>query len=446
MDRLSQDEPANVFLLRTSCSDEKEYPAPDCGSTPWEFLSSYGAEDDLASAPTNFPPYHAPTTTAPPSLVSGGESIATPMSRGSSSVGGSYLRPQELSRSDSNLSPSLERWPSHEMYGITNDQQTQNPGKNLLVGNDMLAGMGGSFASPSESVPMSRSISNLSSSSTRSTASKQGERAKEAHERHILNSLRNQIAPKPCGESDASDSSSSPSSKKDGKIPLAKKEYRRPQHDRVMCDRCNDKPEGFRGQHELSRHVAAKHSEVVTKWQVRDPRKVGIQTSLEPVTPLEKCKACQAHKMYGAYYNVAAHMRRSHFRHKSRKQGKKNSLQAHPEKLGSEDPPMSELKKWMIQVQVRAEGVALGDEFEPEDDEVDFDYNMNISPYQSIPDMPLSPDTSTSISSASPYLPHDLGFGDMLDAAYNSQLTPNSTAMDYAAALAEDFMMSQAST
>ncbi|KAJ4272330.1 hypothetical protein NW762_001043 [Fusarium torreyae] len=106
---------------------------------------------------------------------------------------------------------------------------------------------------------------------------------------------------------------------------------------RVYCDKCNEHPDGFRGDHELRRHIDAKHSATVKRWVCKEP-KTHLPSSPQPVIPLSRCKACLAQKRYGAYYNAAAHLRRAHFR---------------PHRVGKASgdwPSMSVLKDWMREV------------------------------------------------------------------------------------------------
>ncbi|KAF6833810.1 zinc finger protein [Colletotrichum musicola] len=113
--------------------------------------------------------------------------------------------------------------------------------------------------------------------------------------------------------------------------------YQRPPLRRVYCIKCNEYPEGFRGEHELRRHTDAKHAALVRRWVCTEPD--GYSTSLpQPVIPLSKCKACVTQKRYGAYYNAAAHLRRAHFNpHRGGK-------------ASGDWPPMTILKDWMREV------------------------------------------------------------------------------------------------
>ncbi|KAI1180489.1 hypothetical protein F4777DRAFT_585401 [Nemania sp. FL0916] len=113
--------------------------------------------------------------------------------------------------------------------------------------------------------------------------------------------------------------------------------YNRPPLRRVYCSKCNEYPEGFRGEHELRRHTDAKHAALVKRWVCHQPDNPAPNAP-QPVIPLLKCKACVTHKRYGAYYNAAAHLRRAHF---------------HPHRSGKASgdwPPMSILKDWMREV------------------------------------------------------------------------------------------------
>ncbi|RYP92482.1 hypothetical protein DL770_001428 [Monosporascus sp. CRB-9-2] len=113
--------------------------------------------------------------------------------------------------------------------------------------------------------------------------------------------------------------------------------YQRPPLRRVFCGKCNEYPEGFRGEHELRRHTDAKHAALVKRWVCNEPQS-STPNSPQPVIPLAKCKACVTQKRYGAYYNAAAHLRRAHFNpHRGGK-------------ASGDWPPMTILKDWMREV------------------------------------------------------------------------------------------------
>lgn len=113
--------------------------------------------------------------------------------------------------------------------------------------------------------------------------------------------------------------------------------YQRPPLRRVHCTKCNEYPEGFRGEHELRRHHDAKHASLVKRWVCCEPQNFS-PGSPQPIVALSKCKACVTQKRYGAYYNAAAHLRRAHFNpHRGGK-------------ASGDWPPMTILKDWMREV------------------------------------------------------------------------------------------------
>ncbi|KAI9865059.1 MAG: hypothetical protein M1830_006060, partial [Pleopsidium flavum] len=125
---------------------------------------------------------------------------------------------------------------------------------------------------------------------------------------------------------------------------IPKAPYQRPAHPRVMCTRCNDHSEGFRGEHELRRHMDRVHNIFRKVW-------VTVDISADKKF-LASCKSCRMGKKYGAYYNAAAHLRRAHFNPRKRGRGAKGKNdEKRGGKGGGDHPSMDILKMWMKEVE-----------------------------------------------------------------------------------------------
>jgi len=232
---------------------------------------------------------------------------------------------------------------------------------------------------------MEKSQSNESTSSTSSSASSRSKRVLAAQ---IELAAARPLMPK--GGSDGHAMSRDNSSQsmirlesKDGsqdKIAISKPTYQRPKHDRVYCKQCDDHPDGFRGEHELRRHQDRQHKKMVKKWVCITPTNGDLsQSAVSPAVLLSRCKACQQKKQYGAYYNAAAHLRRAHFRPKSKgrskSSGKLEDTQKRGGKGGGNWPTMEELKPWMMEVEVVATEYMLTEAQQEEADASDDEYD-----------------------------------------------------------------------
>jgi hypothetical protein len=257
---------------------------------------------------------------------------------------------------------------SHHSRRSSNDEQSK-----------LLAGTGASHElhfSHSYQIPssgfgekMEKCQSNESTSSSSSSRSLQRLQAQ-----NNLAAVR-RLVPKG-GEDNAmsrenSSNSMSRQSSKDGsdKVAISKPSYQRPKHDRVFCKLCDSHSEGFRGEHELRRHQDREHKPMVKKWVCLEPN--DGRDHPKPVLPLMRCKACNNQKKkYGAYYNAAAHLRRAHFKPKSKgkpKNNKGDDGEKRGGKGGGDWPPMSELKYWMKEVEEPASDYPLAESQQEED-------------------------------------------------------------------------------
>lgn len=383
MDRYwsSQEEPANQSLQRLPSVAESGM-LPDIGMTPDEYLAhldmsqSYGPPSRFNLSPNDAYAFQVPS--ACPSMISGSSAAeaASPLTRQSSSWGESATMAR-LASSQSQVDPCYE---SDSFSPAPNNNGKRPAGEQDLFG--LGASLPPTAAQPyvstgpaensllssPDSSHMERSFSNASACSTKSTASNLERRAKEFRERVIQNAKSTTLAPKP---QDSPKESTHSSSKKEPKVQLHKHNYQRPKHPKVFCDKCNEHPEGFRGDHELRRHVSAKHEGTVRKFVCRDPADAGLKSNVVAINPLSKCKACVGKKQYGAYYNAAAHLRRTHFKPKTpRGKSRRGADEKRGGKGGGDWPTMNDLKLWFEEITV---SVDQSDSPEIEEDDLDED-------------------------------------------------------------------------
>ncbi|KAI0484054.1 hypothetical protein GGR56DRAFT_668650 [Xylariaceae sp. FL0804] len=377
----------------------------------WLEAQAFDETSPMADAfgPADLPPYYdgdVPQFNVTNVSVCGSMTTAptydtTPMTRQNSlfeeqSVSGGV----QMLRLDSQMSQGADSFP------VPGSDGSSPLGKRAFANDHALFAVGANLAPPSAhqytaSVPndgllasadMERSLSSTSMASSKSSCSLKA-RAKDTLLLQNQRAKNAPLQPKPQLPQGVADAQVD--EKKDGTTVVVKTKYVRPRQAKVFCDQCEEHKEGFRGDHELRRHKDAKHKDMVRKWICVDPSELGLPIGVPVVNPLSKCKACKKQKKYGAYYNVAAHLRRTHFKEKPIRQKNKGSSgrgRADENKRGGKGggdwPAMSELKNWMKEVWVnKFEQPAEEDE----DGEDDFnplpsgDTEMNSDPIEGFP-------------------------------------------------------------
>ena len=234
------------------------------------------------------------------------------------------------------------------------------------------AGIPDQVQPPSPFNTYTQMIRNASSNTNISSVSRISRRSQE----QVAQAAR-PIAPKDVFESPVSTQSSALSggqamlrqrSAPEPKVLIPKLQYSRHAKEKLKCKRCNKNPDGYRGSHELHRHMALDHNSSRTAWVCVDISTNGF---------LSGCAACESKKAYGQDYNAAAHLRRFHFHPKS----EVRRTNVDPEhrrggKGGGKDPPMTECRRWMEKIEVPGKDFAeLAESIVDDASEDEEDYN-----------------------------------------------------------------------
>lgn len=409
----TQDQPLSEYTF------SHQSPLEDIGENPQEFLSRrtgavampipYSNSNTQRASTSS---YYLQTPATPTTALTDATTLASEMSRQNSLYNEHFLEEGvQMLKVDSSISYSphivldqfsYEKFPSSQpKRRSSTEEQSQ-----LLVGAGASHGsmFSQSFQLPSSS-PMEKSHSSSSTSSSKSSRSHQRlqDQIKLAAARSIM--PKGVIEENSMSRENSSQSMARQESK--DKIAISSKTtYVRPKHERVYCDKCENHPEGFRGEHELRRHVDREHKTIVKKWVCVMPN--DGKSHPEPTIPLSKCKSCnQQRKKYGAYYNAGAHLRRAHFNPKPKGRGKtkptaKTEAEGRGGKGGGDWPAMDELKCWIREVEERVapSDLVLEEQQEMADasdeDMLDgsFDNTVYSQPSLSISNSPYTPNES----------------------------------------------------
>ena len=216
-----------------------------------------------------------------------------------------------------------------------------------------------------EEFAMSRTASLESVDSSKSRISRRSQEQAALSARPIAPKDNTELMSRQVSSSSSySGSEMAPQRSEDGsKVAIQKAKYQRPTHEKIKCQLCTLKPDGYRGPHELRRHMDNKHGQTRKVWVCKD------------ISPdqmfLSKCKQCREKKMYGAYYNAACHLRRIHFNPRGKGKKADKSAPRRGGNGGGDYPSMDHLKLWMEEISVQKDTSITEDD--QDDDQEDDD-------------------------------------------------------------------------
>lgn len=393
----SPEDPYNSFAQHTHMrrSDSRkqsnqdygpDIPAPSVGEDPAAFFAarnmpafkapSFSINPPLMASPVELPMHATNYSYNQPEAASSSNSLTPTMTTGTTFTSGEGMSRQNSSRTEaalggvammainSNMSAystaSYDDYQQHDK-SFPNVDQTQ-----MLLGAGGITGSSQMQASHSQSIAMDRSESSSSSSSSRSR-----EQLQRVNQHAAIRPIKPKSDDKPAQSANRKNSSSSATKP----IAISKTStYVRPRREPMKCDLCNDKPEGYRGPHELNRHKLRAHTPVVKRWKCVDPQGSLPKDAPVPVKALAKCKACSEGKSYGIDYNAAAHLRRAHFNPKQKSKGRSNKSEKDKKaaKSGGDWPKMEHLRPWLEETRDENNGINAQDD----DDDCDNDFDI----------------------------------------------------------------------
>ncbi|ETR99680.1 hypothetical protein M419DRAFT_37374 [Trichoderma reesei RUT C-30] len=113
----------------------------------------------------------------------------------------------------------------------------------------------------------------------------------------------------------------------------------RPLGPRVLCDMCEEYPDGFRGPHELNRHKALKHNGRVTGYICQNAGQTVTASGQKLLRPLSECSRCKENWQYYSVQNAVEHLRRNHFAEKKKPHGLRVTLKSFDDRVSLSHNP-----------------------------------------------------------------------------------------------------------